>query len=180
MSDSQGLCEPRPAPRARGWIVVLGLVLVVAGVVVAHDALVVHGVMQGVVWLAPVLGWLAQPSWSAGFYGAAVLVGLCGVLMVASAVAPRPHTHFRVDEAESVWMRPVDVARACSARAERQMGVLTARTVVTRRQVVVTVTGDTSDESLQGRVLAAVGPVVELVPTSPQVRVRVVASRQDV
>lgn len=180
---------PSTSPTARPWLAAAGLVFVVAGVICAHDGVVlgealrhkdtvVRGEDLANVWTAPLVQWIGQPAWRPWFFGAALVALVVGLAMVWAALRPRRSPWWPLDREASIWTQPVDIARACSARAEHQVGVMTARTVATARQITITVTGDTSDESLAGRVEAACTPIAALLTPTPAVRVRVIPHRR--
>lgn len=171
--------EPRKSPRARGWIFVLGLLLIAAGAVFVRDVLVETSNISGKPWISPVTDWLGRVHWEKSYLVVAAIAIVVGVIILISALRPRTKTHVLVDGDASLWMRPMDVARACSARAGNLRGVLNARTVATRKRVVVTVTGDPDDPTIEQRVREACTPVVEMVDGISDLRIRLARPRSN-
>ncbi|MEJ4112877.1 hypothetical protein ACGE24_07960 [Corynebacterium kroppenstedtii] len=171
--------EPRKSPKARGWMFVLGLVFLTAGGIGIRDVLVVTDTVSGPSWLHPIITWLSHAHWVPMFLAIAIVALILGLIILIASVRPRSKTHMLVDKDASVWMRPVDIARACSARAKDQRGVLNATTVATAKCVTITVTGDPDDPGLSDRVVKACRPVVQTVSSQPDLKVRRARPRSD-
>lgn len=171
--------EPRKSPRARGWMFVLGLVFLAGGAVGIRELLLETDTISGPSWLHPIIDWLSHAHWVQVFLAIAIIALLLGLIIFIASLRPRTKTHVLIDNEASLWMRPVDIARACSARAKDQRGVLNATTVATAKRVTVTVTGDPDDPGLSDRVHKACRPVVQAVSSQPDLKVRLARPRSD-
>ncbi|WP_337447501.1 hypothetical protein [Corynebacterium pseudokroppenstedtii] len=171
--------EPRKSPRARGWMFILGLVFLAGGAVGIRELLLETDTISGPSWLQPIIDWLSHAHWVQMFLIIAVIALILGLIILIASLRPRTKTHILIDNEASLWMRPVDIARACSARAKDQRGVLNATTVATAKRVTVTVTGDPDDPGLSDRVHKACRPVVQAVSSQPDLKVRLARPRSD-
>ncbi|ACR18564.1 hypothetical protein I6J22_07830 [Corynebacterium kroppenstedtii] len=171
--------EPRKSPRARGWMFILGLVFLAGGAVGIRELLLETDTISGPSWLQPIIDWLSHAHWVQMFLIIAVIALILGLIILIASLRPRTKTHILIDNEASLWMRPVDIARACSARAKGQRGVLNATTVATAKRVTVTVTGDPDDPGLSDRVHKACRPVVQAVSSQPDLKVRLARPRSD-
>lgn len=171
--------EPRKSPRARGWMFILGLVFLAGGAVGIRELLLETDTISGPSWLQPIIDWLSHAHWVQMFLIIAVIALILGLIILIASLRPRTKTHILIDNEASMWMRPVDVARTCSARAKDQRGVLNATTVATAKRVTVTVTGDPDDPGLSDRVHKACRPVVQAVSSQPDLKVRLARPRSD-
>lgn len=171
--------EPRKSPRARGWMFILGLIFLAGGAVGIRELLLETDTISGPSWLQPIIDWLSHAHWVQAFLIIAVIALILGLIILIASLRPRTKTHVLIDNEASLWMRPVDIARACSARAKDQRGVLNATTVATAKRVTVTVTGDPDDPGLSDRVYKACRPVVHTMSTQPDLKVRLARPRSD-
>ena len=171
--------EPRKSPRARGWMFILGLVFLAGGAVGIRELLLETDTISGPSWLQPIIDWLSHAHWVQMVLIIAVIALILGLIILIASLRPRTKTHILIDNEASLWMRPVDIARACSARAKDQRGVLNATTVATAKRVTVTVTGDPDDPGLSDRVHKACRPVVQAVSSQPDLKVRLARPRSD-
>ena len=171
--------EPRKSPRARGWMFILGLIFLAGGAVGIRELLLETDTISGPSWLQPIIDWLSHAHWVQMFLIIAVIALILGLIILIASLRPRTKTHILIDNEASLWMRPVDIARACSARAKDQRGVLNATTVATAKRVTVTVTGDPDDPGLSDRVHTACRPVVQAVSSQPDLKVRRARPRSD-
>lgn len=171
--------EPRKSPRARGWMFILGLVFLAGGAVGIRELLLETDTISGPSWLQPIIDWLSHAHWVQMFLIIAVIALILGLIILIASLRPRTKTHILIDNEASMWMRPVDVARTCSARAKDQRGVLNATTVATAKRVTVIVTGDPDDPGLSDRVHKACRPVVQAVSSQPDLKVRLARPRSD-
>ena len=169
--------EPRKSPRARGWMFILGLIFLAGGAVGIRELLLETDTISGPSWLQPIIDWLSHAHWVQMFLIIAVIALILGLIILIASLRPRTKTHILIDNEASLWMRPVDIARACSARAKDQRGVLNATTVATAKRV--TVTGDPDDPGLSDRVHKACRPVVQAVSSQPDLKVRLARPRSD-
>ena len=101
---------------------------------------------------------------------------LCVIALVLLAVTfwPRKSTYRQIESTTSLWMRPIDIARLCTAQAERVPGVLRAHSTVTPKHITVSVNGDTSTaEDLTNRVTQQLTPHLANVAGAPTLTVHV-------
>ena len=171
--------EPRKSPKARGWLFVIGLLLIALGGIAVREVLVLTDQIGGPEWFTVPLNWLGNAHWMRAFIVAAAAAIVLGLIIFVAAVSPRSKTHVPVDEEASVWVRPVDVARMCSSRVEKVHGVLSAHTVATRKKITVTARGKVSDTTLEGRIREAVTPVVHFLGDQHDLKIRVVSGRNE-
>jgi hypothetical protein len=168
--------EPKASPRARAWTVVVGLVfLAVAGVTV-RDILLLNGTLSGEQLLAPVFDWFATVHVGPWTLWAGVGCALVALFFLAVTVRPRRRTHMSFGRGSELYARPVDVARLSTAAARRIPGVLSARTVTTRKKIAVTVVTAVTPESadtIRDRVTTQVSELSALLDPSPGVEVTV-------
>lgn len=166
--------KPAASPAARTWTVILGLACLGGSAFLGRETWAVSTGTRS--WLQPFIDVMSQDkieTWMLVSGGAAILVGL---LLLVVAVKPRKSTHTQVEsEVASMWLRPVDIARAASAAARRVPGVAAARSraVISKKKITVdvTVNGDTEDEGLISRVEDAVAQTLQQLDRQPQLAV---------
>ncbi|MBD0856879.1 DUF6286 domain-containing protein [Corynebacterium striatum] len=166
--------KPAASPAARTWTVILGLVCLGGAAFLGRETWAVSTGARS--WLQPFIDVMSQDkieTWMLASGGAAILVGL---LLLVAAFKPRKSTHTQVEsEVASIWLRPVDIARAASAAARRVPGVAAARSraVISKKKITVdvTVNGDTEDEGLISRVEDAVAQTLQQLHRQPQLTV---------
>lgn len=168
--------EPRSGPPAVPVVVVLALALLGVAAVCVHDLLA----RADLVGTAPALPAVARAvdahsmtPWAPWVASGVVALGL---LVVARSLAPRRRTHLAACDG-TLWLRPTDLARLCSAAALAQPGVADAHTRVSRRRVDVTArsAGGPGDD-VAARVEAAVADVLAALDSSPRLRVTTTAA----
>ena len=155
--------EPKADPKIRWFTVAVGLVCLIIGIVGIHD-LWVH-FTGSPAWVTPVSDFIAAKQFHLWLLGLAVLFFLLALVLIVQVFLPRARTHRRLTTKAAIWMRPIDIARMCTGQAERVPGVVEAHTVVTPKSVTITVEGDTTDPSLEQRVLDSVEFLLEAAPT---------------
>lgn len=171
MNAGASAAPPAAAPRARPVVVVTALTLASVAALCVHE-LLARADLVGTPPLAPGLaravdGHSMSPwvPWAAGS------VALLGLLVLAAAVWPRRRTHLPACGG-TLWLRPTDVARLCSAAALAQPGVADARTRVTRRRVEVTARPAPGAGAPGAAVEAAVAAALADLDSPPPLRVR--------
>lgn len=179
---------PRPptaAPAAVPAAILIALGLLGLAAVAARELLIARGTITGAPWLQNTFEWLGRLHWEQWLVPVALAGLVVGIVFVFLALAPRSRTHVPLrtgDGAATVWMRPVDVARMCSARAGTVPRVLSAHTIVDRRRATVhvitdaAVTGPDAD-GLRDAVGDAVGDVLSLLGHPLKLRVKTRADR---
>ncbi len=139
---------PRPptaAPAAVPAAVVIAIGLLGLAAVAARELLIARDVIGGAPWLRNTFEWIGRLHWQQWLVPAAIVALAVGILCVLLALAPRTRTHVALRTttgAPTTWMRPVDIARMCSARAGTVPGVAVAHTTVDRRRSTVHVRPD--------------------------------------
>jgi len=162
--------QPKASPAARTWAVILGLLLLAAGVVGVRETWLVGSGSDAQSWVQPVLNLIATEELQTWMIWAGVASIVVGLIFLFAAVKTRRTTHMQL---ASMWMRPVDIARLSSATARRVPGVASAQTSADSKKAKVTVNGDTDDAELQGRVETAVTRCLAHLKNPPQVTVAV-------
>lgn len=178
--------EPKASPLARGWTVILGVALLAAAGVAIRDVLIVNDSVTGTQLLPPVFDWVSSLPGTAQdapwTLWAGIGCALAALFFLAVTIRPRRRTHLAFGNGSGLHGRPVDVARLSTAAARRVPGVLSARTVATRRRLtvhVVTAVSPDSTETIKARVAVEVGELAELLNSSPDIDVTVATQRED-
>ncbi|MEJ5997622.1 DUF6286 domain-containing protein [Corynebacterium sp. H130] len=112
-------------------------------------------------WLRPVFDTISRAHFESWMFPAGVISAVVGLVLVIIALKPRPSTHEALAAAPNFWIRNVDVARLCTATAERVPSVATASTYAAPRHVTVTITGSDRHADLAERVAEAVQPILD-------------------
>lgn len=161
--------EPKAAPRARWWTVLLGLVLLAATAVIVRDILVLNGSVSGRQLLPPVFEWFATVHSESWMLWAGIGCSVAALFFLIVSVRPRRRTHIAFGGGSQLYARPVDVARFSTAAARRVPGVLSARTVMTRRKILVKVVAGVpeSAETVRSQVTAHVSELADLLEPAP-------------
>ena len=166
--------QPKASPAARTWAVILGLLLIVAGVVGVRETWLVGSGSDAQSWVQPVLNLIATEQLQTWMIWAGVASIIVGLIFLFATLKTRRTTHLQLaSDTASMWMRPVDIARLSSATARRVPGVASAQTSADSKKAKVTVNGDTDDAELQGRVETAVTRCLAHLKNPPQVTVAV-------
>ncbi|MDH6279072.1 DUF6286 domain-containing Asp23/Gls24 family envelope stress response protein [Prescottella agglutinans] len=169
---------PTAAPAAVPAAIVISVGLLALAGVAARELLIARGAISGAPWLRNTFEWVGRLHWEQWLVPVSLAALVLGILLVLLALAPRTRTHVpaRIGaEAPNVWLRPVDVARMCSARAGTVAGVHTAHTTVDRRRATVRVVAapDRPTDELRGAVTDAVREQLAVLDRPPKLRVRV-------
>lgn len=169
---------PTAAPAAVPAAIVIAVGLLATAAVAARELLVAHGKITGAAWLRNTFEWAARLHWEQWLVPVALASLVLGILFVLLALAPRTRTHVPArtgDGAACVWLRPVDIARMCSARASVVAGVAHVHTTVDRRRATVHVTPkpDAPDTVLAETVTATVGDALSLLDRKLKLRVKI-------
>jgi hypothetical protein len=173
--------SPRPArtpvasaPASR-TAVVLALAATAVGVVGIRDALITVGWVGGGRWLPPLLDTvdgLTPATWTVAAGAAAAVLG---VVLMVTAVLPRPRTALPVTAASAVYVPRADIAKLARAVAADVPGVLEARAVASgraARKVVVRCRATASTDQLRDAVTEAVATELAVLATPPRVVVK--------
>lgn len=177
--------RPKASPPARGWTIILGLLLLVAAVVLGREAWVAGANEGAASWLQPFIDVMSSPevhTWMVVAGGCAIVLG---VVLLWAACAPRKTTHVRIDsEDASMWLRAVDIARVASATARRVPGTTAARsrTKISKDQarITVTATGDADDAQLKERVTEAVTAALAGITPAPEITVVIENDQEEI
>lgn len=173
-----------PAPRAlasvRILVILLGIFALVLSIVLAREAWIAWTDSPWGSWIQPLADAMAStelPAWGIPLAIVSIAVGGVGVF---AALKPRRRTHRALTSSTiSAWTRPVDIARVCSATAQRTPGVAAARATVTSKHAHVVVNGDSEDAGLQARVHSAITTALSVLPSPPKVSVTVEAATEE-
>ncbi|MGW6695430.1 Asp23/Gls24 family envelope stress response protein [Rhodococcus sp. NPDC054953] len=179
--DHAGLLAPVPSreplarPDAAVVAVIAAVLLIGVAVVAGREFLIAKEVIAPAAWLRNSVSWVADLHWQAWMAAAAALGVVLGALLVFVSLTPRTRTHLPLGAGGTVWLRPTDVARMCSARAGTVAGVAAVRTIVDRRRVTVHVAPDGAvpDVELDRCVRESVGPSLDAVASPRELRVRI-------
>lgn len=167
------LATARPAGRLGATGALLALVVLGVGVLLAQDGLTRLGVLGGPAWTESATSALGtvRPTWPVAAVG--VVVALAGLVVLVTALRPRRREGEELAGHGGVVVLDADVARLASAAAAGVPGVLRARSVRTRRSVVVHVATD-GGAGVRDAVHDAVGERLALLaaPTRVDVRAR--------
>lgn len=177
--------RPKASPPARGWTIIVGILLLAAAVVVGREAWVIGADEGAASWLQPFIDVMSSPeihTWMLVAGGVAIFVGL---ILLWAACAPRKTTHVRIrSEDASMWLRAVDIARVASATARRVPGTTAARSrakiAKERSRITVTATGDADDAQLKERVTEAVTAALAAITPAPEVTVVIENEQEDI
>lgn len=170
---------PARAPLARPDAAVVAVIAAVAllavAVVAGREFLIAQEVIAPAAWLRNSVRWVADLHWQTWMAAAATAGAVVGALLVFLALTPRTRTHLPLGAGGTVWMRPTDVARMCSARAGAVGGVEAVRTTVDRRRATVHVSpnGEVGADELERCVREAVGPSLDTLASPRELRVRI-------
>lgn len=112
--------QPKASPAARTWAVILGLLLLAAGVVGVRETWLVGSGSDAQSWVQPVLNLIATKELQTWMIWAGIASIVVGLIFLFAAVKTRRTTHMQLaSDTASMWMRPVDIARLSSATARR-------------------------------------------------------------
>ena len=175
MSEVQTVRGHRPAasPAARYLAVLLGLLLLAGAAVAGRDLYIRYTDVDWQPWVSSATTWLGDLSYRNWMLPAGIAALIIGLLLLWAAIRPRTKTHREIDSDIAVWMRPVDIARMCTASAQRVPGVMGAHTVARKRSIDVTVIGNTRDQKLREELQQSLQPLANLVAGSPALNVQV-------
>ena len=166
--------EPKGSPAARGWSILLGLLLLALAVVTGREAWLMSSGAKEQSWVQPVLDIFATPQLEDWMVWAGVAASILGIILLIVALKPRRSTHRQMaSDHASVWMRPVDIARVASAAARRVPGVDGAQTKATGRRVNVNVASNGDSAALTQNVEQAVSRALVALREKPEVNVNV-------
>lgn len=168
---------PLARPAAALVAVIVAIALICVAAVAGREFLIAKGMIAPAAWVRNSVWWLAGLHWQTWMAAAAVAAGVAGIVLVCLALLPRTRTHLPAggDGTPVVWLRPVDVARMCSARAGTVAGVRAVHTTVDRRRATVHVTpnGEIPADDLDGYVRDAVAPALDTLASPRTLRVRI-------
>lgn len=169
---------PTASPAAVPAAIAIAVGLLATAAVAARELLVAHGKIGGAPWLRNTFEWAARLHWEQWLVPAALASLVLGILFVLLALAPRTRTHVAArstDGASTVWLRPVDIARMCSARAGVVAEVAGVHTTVDRRRatVHVTTTAAAPIEEVRASVTLAVEEALAVLDRKLKLRVKI-------
>ncbi|MEZ2121705.1 DUF6286 domain-containing protein [Corynebacterium sp. CCM 9203] len=175
MSEIQTVRGHRPAasPVARYLAILLGVLLIAAAAVAGRDLYIRYTDIDWQPWISTATDWIGHLTYRSWMLPAGIATLILGLLLLWASLRPRTKTHRELDSAVAVWMRPVDVARMCTASAQRIPGVMAAHTVAKKRSINVTVIGNPQDSELRDNLQRSLEPLVSLVGGSPSLNVSV-------
>ncbi|MHA0285486.1 DUF6286 domain-containing protein [Mycobacterium sp. C3-094] len=164
---------PVAAAGASKVAVVLAILLAALGVVAVRDAAIGLGWASGSTWLpaaAAAVDGVEPAGWLA-VAGVAVL--LCGLVLTATALAPRRRTAVAVAAQTPMYLTVDSVAALAGAAAREVAGVVDARASASRRRVVVRcrVTRDDAD-AMRRSITDAVTRRLAVLQSPPRIVVR--------
>ncbi|QMV86167.1 hypothetical protein HW450_05485 [Corynebacterium hindlerae] len=163
---------PRATPASRIVAILMSLSLFGVAICAARELWTKRTGTQLNSLLTPVFELIARAKYEPWMLPMGCLVVAVGFALIVIALKPRPRTHIQLRMAENHWTRNVDIARLCTAAAERVPGVARASTYASPRHVTVTISGNHSDSTLVERVTSTVHNVVAPLADAPQVQVR--------
>lgn len=177
--------RPKASPPARGWTIIVGILLLAAAVVAGREAWVVGAKEGGVSWLQPFIDVMSTPTVATWMLVAGGVAFVVGLILLWAACAPRKAMHVQIgSEDASMWLRAVDIARVASATARRVPGTVAARSRAKisqgRSQITVTATGDTDDAQLKARVTEAVTAALAAITPPPEITVVIENDEEEV
>ncbi|MBI8999505.1 DUF6286 domain-containing protein [Corynebacterium sp. CCM 9185] len=175
MSEVQTVRGHRPAasPVARYLAILLGLLLLAAAGVAGRDLYIRYADVEWQPWVSTATNWISALSYRNWMLPAGIAALIIGLLLLWASVRPRTKTHREINSEVAVWMRPVDIARMCTASAQRVPGVMGAHTVARKRSIDVTVIGNPQDQKLRDELQQSLRPLADLVAGAPALNVQV-------
>lgn len=165
--------QPKAPPIARVYAMLTALALCGLIFVLLRELWSMRTGSQLESWLRPFFSLIGDVRYQPWMYPAGIAGVVVGILFVLGAMWPRRKTHWQTNSSATTWVRPVDVARMCTAAAEKVPGVIRATTASTAHRTTVYVTGDPTDAELEMQVIDAVQPVVDQLDPKPAVHVRI-------
>lgn len=163
---------PKSQPASRAVSVVLSMTAIGVAVAAARELWTKRTGTTLKSWLRPVFEFISRAEYQPWMLPVGMLVFVLGLVLIVVTVKPRPKTHVRLAQAPNMWIRDVDIARMCTATAERVPGVASASTHASPRTVVVSITGSNQHPDLAERVEAAVTPIVQQLSQPRKVSVK--------
>ncbi|MDY3126925.1 MAG: hypothetical protein SOW59_02175 [Corynebacterium sp.] len=160
----------KKSPAVRWWAVLLSFGLLALSGIALRD-LWVHFESNGISWLAKIFELIGTQTFEMRMVWSGVAAIAVGFIFLFVACKPAPTTHVGVApgliDDNLLWIRPVDIARHCSATIRQLPGISTVQTQVTRSRrkglnLFVSATGDTEDPELFQRVNSAVEPIAKI------------------
>lgn len=170
---------PTSRPAARAVALLLGVSLLALAVVGIWELLVRVDVVGGGSPIAGTVRRFAEVGWQDWYPVIGVLCVVLGVVFVVRAFLPLRHDHLRVRADSSVWIRPADLGRLATARANRVRGVLRSRALCNRRRLVVRAfAGGTDRDEIIANIEASIRPVLDVLVDPPTLHVFVSSSEE--
>ncbi|MCZ4520669.1 Asp23/Gls24 family envelope stress response protein [Rhodococcus ruber] len=166
--DPSQTVSPRPptaGPAAMPVALLFGFILLGVAFVAGREFFIAHGSIGGSPWVADAIGRAARLHWQSWMIAGAIGTAVVGLLLVFVGLKPRTRTHSGLGGgAPTVWAKPTDIARLCSAAAQSTRGVTDAHTVVTRKRIEVRVRRDPGFDvdSVDAAVREALAPVLSV------------------
>lgn len=144
-----GAPAPKALPAAVWPGIVVGVGLLAAALIAAHDLVIRFGWLAGTAWTTQAASWLSELHWQDWMWPTAVGLILVGLVLLVLAGKPRHREYLHIEGA--LYTRRGDIARRSSAAARALPGVDYANTVVGRRRIKVSATvsslGDAGTDS---------------------------------
>lgn len=150
--------------------VLLSLVVIGLGVVAIRDTLVAAGALGGTAWTTAALESVDGLEPATWLLPLGVVAALLGLVLLVTALRPRPRTSVALEAQTGVFISPGDVAKLATNAAEGVAGVISASTSATRRKVRVHVR-TTGDSSTAQAVREAVKERMSALSSTPSVKV---------
>lgn len=164
---------PVAAPAAGFLGLVFAALLFAVGVVALRDAVIAAGWVNGPLWVDAAIDWIDGLKFATWMIPAGIVALLVGMWMVICALKPRRKTAIAAAARSSVWINPVDLARAASHTAHTVPGVLAVRSVATRRKLTITAeVTEASNTSISAAIEAAVHDIAAVLAEAPKITVR--------
>lgn len=154
----------------------MALTLTGVGVVLLHDAIAEADDRPGRTWLTALVDGADGATAEWWMIPAGVGIALLGVWLIITALRPRSRKSVAVTSRTGVFLRTRDIARLASTAADDIDGVLSARSVASRRRIKVTVESDR--EGVADLIRDAVGRRLSALVSPPKVTVQVRAHRK--
>lgn len=171
--------EPVARPAAAGFVIGVGVLLILLGGVAAYELLADYVVDDWPPLYPSISAWILEFSWQPIYLIVPVVITLACVFALFAALRPRRRTHLAVGgDSTSVWVTPTGLARMSSAYAMTVDGVVDARSTASDQTVTIYVTAAGADpDELAAAVTAVVTPQLDKMATPPRLVVRVFEPR---
>ncbi|MBN9643938.1 hypothetical protein ACFSSC_01415 [Corynebacterium mendelii] len=172
--------QPVASPMARWIVMILGVVLLALAGAAGRELWIRYTDTNQQSWARVVTDYIGTMSYEPWMFYAGILCCVLALFLLWFVFKPRFKTHQQlIDTNQSVWMRPIDIARMSTAAAENIPGVQHAQTTVKPRLVHLSIVGDSNDSTLVDRVGRTVGPLIGQVVGSPELKITVSSPEEE-